>query len=211
MLEILFQNQDFIAIDKPAGISVHNMEDEENILILLEKQLQVKKLFPVHRLDKETSGILLLALSSTSAKTLSEEFQSKNIIKKYIAILKGELSPQAGIWSNPLTNKADGRKNPAGISKDRVSCETRFHVLKSSPYFSLCEFELITGRCHQIRKHAALAKHEIVGNSIYSIPKFNKKIASTFEVELMYLHCSMLEIKGQRIESPLPQCFNQFF
>lgn len=211
MLDILFQDKDFIAINKPAGLSVHNAEDENNVLSLLEKQLQIEKLYPVHRLDKETSGTLILAFSSPAAKTLSDEFQNKTVQKNYIAVLRGQLTTNNGIWCKPLTNKAEGRSNPAGKSKDRIPCETRFHVIKSTPYFTLCEFQLITGRRHQIRKHAALAKHEIVGDSIYGIPKYNKKIASTFEIERMCLHCSMLVILGQKIESPIPQCFEFFF
>jgi len=211
MIDILFKNNDFVAVNKPVGISVHNNETGECLLLLLEKELNVKKLYPVHRLDKETSGIQVFALSQMAAQKLSEEFQNKNVQKKYCAILKGELRPIKGIWNSRLTNKAEGRKNPAGALKDRVLAETQFFVRRSSPFFTFCEFNLITGRRHQIRKHAALSKHEIVGDVIYGIPKYNKKIAKTFNNERLFLHCFKLEILGQIIECSVPKCFYLFF
>lgn len=211
MITILFQNKDFIAVDKPAGISVHNAEGDENLLLVLEKQLHLEKLYPVHRLDKETSGVQLLALNQDSAKRLSDEFQGKTIQKHYVAILRGQLQEDSGAWQSPLTNKAEGRKNPAGLTKERVPCETQFHVLRRSKYFSFCEFRLITGRRHQIRKHSALAKHEIVGDSIYGTPKYLKKMASLYPSQRLYLHCLKIEVLGQKIESPIPSSFDLLF
>lgn len=211
MITILFQNDDFIAVDKPAGLSVHNAEDPENLLLLLEKQLQLEKLYPVHRLDKETSGVQLLALSQSSAKKLSDEFQGKTIQKNYVAILRGKLEEESGTWLAPLSNKAEGRKNPAGLSKERIPCETRFQVLRRSQYFTFCAFHLITGRRHQIRKHAALAQHEIVGDAIYGTPKYLSKISSLYQNNRLYLHCEKIEVLGQKIESPIPSSFDLLF
>ncbi|MBF0312678.1 MAG: RNA pseudouridine synthase [Oligoflexia bacterium] len=211
MIDILFQNDDFIAVDKPYGISVHNNEDPENLLLVVEKQLKIAKLYPVHRLDKETSGVQVFALNEVAARKLSDEFQKKTVLKIYRGILKGQLKQKSGAWVKSLSDKAEGRKNPAGLLKNRVLCKTLFRVLKSSNYFTSCEFSLITGRQHQIRKHAALANHVLVGDARYGDLRYNQKIASIFKIERMLLHCLQLEILGQRIESPLPSCFLDIF
>lgn len=208
-IEILFRDKDFLAVEKPAGVSVHNNEDSQNLLQLLEGQLKLSKLFPVHRLDKETSGIQLLALNSDSARALAEEFQGRSVKKTYVGVLRGQLRTKEGLWAHPLTDKAEGRKNPEGLSGARVPCETKFRVLRESQYFTFCEFDLMTGRQHQIRKHAALANHPLVGDERYGDPKYNKKIADLYGLVRMCLHCSLIEIHGQTIESPVPLSFEK--
>jgi tRNA pseudouridine65 synthase len=207
-IPILLKDSEMLAVDKPAGISVHNNEDPENLLTLLSKTQHQLKLFPVHRLDKETSGIQILALNEQAAKTLAEEFQKKSVEKFYAGILRGQLKSQSGIWNQSLTDKSEGRKNPAGMSKDRVPCETRYTVKKFNQYFSFCEFQLITGRQHQIRKHTALANHPLVGDGRYGDPKYNGKMANLYKTERMFLHCQRLNILGRQIESPLPVEFS---
>ena len=210
-MKILFQNQDFIAVDKPTGISVHNNEDSENLIDTLQSQLKLNKLFPVHRLDKETSGVQVLALNEVSAKKLAEQFQNHSVTKIYFGVLRGQLKEKEGLWKLALSDKAEGRKNPAGQSKDRVPCETRFKVLQQSQYFTACEFHLITGRQHQIRKHAAMTNHAIVGDSRYGDQKYNQRMAQLYKTERMFLHCSKIEIAGQKIESPSPELFEGIF
>lgn len=206
-VKILHQDQEIVIVDKDHGISVHNNEDPQNLLSILEKQLNLAKLYPVHRLDKETSGIQVLALNASAAQRYSEEFGKKTVRKQYIGILRGQLKVNKGVWAKPLTDKAEGRTKPEGASKDRVPCETAFRVLQGNSYFSLCEFDLKTGRQHQIRKHTALTNHPLVGDPRYGDPKYNKKIASLYNQDRMFLHCFGLEILGLRIHSPLPLSF----
>lgn len=208
-VQLLFQSDDFIAVNKDASLAVHNNEDPQNLLLLLEKQLQLPKLFPVHRLDKETSGVQILALNSDRASRLSDEFQKRSVKKLYTGVLRGQLKIKKGSWIRPLTDKAEGRKNPEGSSRDRVPCETKFLVVKESQYFSLCEFDLITGRQHQIRKHTAGVNHPIVGDPRYGDPKYNDKIAILYRSDRMYLHCSCIEILGLKIDCPAPESFEK--
>jgi tRNA pseudouridine65 synthase len=210
-VSILFQNADFLAVDKPVGISVHNNEDPQNLLLLLKNQLQLTQLYPVHRLDKETSGVQVLALNEDAARMLAEEFHKRTIQKLYLGVLRGGWKQDEGIWNQALTDKAEGRQNPAGMAKFRVRCETRYKTLKTSEFFTLCEFDLITGRQHQIRKHAAIAHHSLVGDSRYGDTKYNKKIANFYQTQRMFLHCSTLEIAGQRLKSPTPEEFEAVF
>lgn len=209
MIEVIFQNSSWIAVNKPEGISVHNNEDPKNLLVCLEKQLKFEKLYPPHRLDKETSGIQILALNKNSAQELSEAFESRSVKKIYVGILRGKLKSHEGTWSHALTDKAEGRKNPAGLSRERIPCETRFKVIQDSKFFSYCEFQLMTGRQHQIRKHSALSNHAIVGDSRYGDKKYNEKMASLYKTTRMFLHCTRMEILGQTLISPAPHEFSE--
>lgn len=204
---VLFEDADLLAVDKPAGISVHNNEDPSNLL----KQLQSKygSLFPVHRLDKETSGIQLLAKNEKAASVYAQEFQSKSVKKFYVGIIKGQLDEPRGTWRADLTDKAEGRNNPAGSRRDQIPCETRYEVLEANQYFSLVRFHLITGRQHQIRKHCALVNRPLIGDGRYGNPKYNEKMASIYKTDRMFLHCEDLEIKKHRIVSPMPLEFAQ--
>jgi tRNA pseudouridine65 synthase len=204
---LLFQNGDFVAVDKAAGISVHNNEDPQNLIGVLQKQLGSEKLYPVHRLDKETSGVQIIALNPKAAKALAEEFEKRSVKKVYLGLLRGALKIEQGLWNHPLTDKGEGRRNPAGAPKERVPCETQFRVLKKSDYFTFCEFNLITGRQHQIRKHAAVANHALVGDPRYGDERYNKKISGIYKTSRLFLHCSRLEIADQVLESPTPEGF----
>jgi RluA family pseudouridine synthase len=206
-ITILFKDPDFLAVDKPAGVSVHNNEDPTNLLLLMNASRTGQKFFPVHRLDKETSGVQILALSADAARTLAQEFEKRSVLKIYTGILRGELKEKEGVWSLSLSDKAEGRKDPRGISRERVACETRYRVLKSSKYFSLCEFQLMTGRQHQIRKHSALANHALVGDPRYGDKRYNEKMAELYKTPRMHLHSTRLEIAGHKIEAPIPQDF----
>lgn len=174
---------------------------------LLERQLNLAKLYPVHRLDKETSGVQLLALNSEAARAMADEFQKKTVKKIYIGLLRGQLKIPEGVWDKPLTDKAEGHKNPQGQTKDRIPCKTLYRTLKASSYFTLCEFDLQTGRQHQIRKHAALTNHALVGDPRYGETKYNTKMGSVYKTGRMFLHCSRIEIFGQTIDCPPPDIF----
>ena len=210
-IQILFQNHELVVVDKPHGLSVHNNEDPINLLSILDKQLKVEKLYPIHRLDKETSGIQIFALNQAAARKLSDEFQEKTVKKIYIGILRGQLKESKGQWNKKLTDKAEGRTNPQGMSADRVPCETKFTVIRSSKFFTYCEFDLITGRQHQIRKHTALINHSLVGDSRYGDKSYNKKMANLYKTERMFLHCLKVEILGMTFESRVPDEFEHLF
>ena len=206
-VRVLFQNSDFLAVDKEAGISVHNNEDPANLLLVLQSQLKIRDLYPVHRLDKETSGVQVLALNESAARALAEEFQERTVKKIYVGVQRGALKTAGGVWNQSLTDKAEGRNNPAGLSKARVPCETRFKVLKANKYFTYCEFDLLTGRQHQIRKHTALANHALVGDPRYGDAKYNRRMAEIYGTDRMFLHCHRLEIAGQKLEAAIPAVF----
>jgi len=208
-IEVIYQDKSILVVNKPPGISVHNNEDPENLLSVLAKQLKLGPLLPVHRLDKETSGLQILAFDAEGAKALATEFQNRAVKKIYQGILRGQLKIKQGVWSRPLTDKAEGRKNPEGKSPDRQPCETMFKVIGESQYFSLCEFDLKTGRQHQIRKHAALANHALVGDPRYGESKYNEKMAKLLSEPRMFLHCSEISLLGKTFLASLPESFQK--
>jgi len=208
-INILFQSRELLVVDKPVGISIHNHDSDENLISLLGQQFPNLKLFPVHRLDKETSGVQIFALDEKAAAQVASIFQNRQLQKKYIGVLRGQLKDDEGTWKQSLTDKAEGRKNPAGMAKDRVDCETKYKVLKKNSFFTLCEFDLITGRQHQIRKHTALCNHPLVGDPRYSDPKYNQKIFKIYSTERMFLHCERLELDSDQLKfkADLPEDF----
>lgn len=208
-VSIIHQNEDVLVVNKPAGLSVHNNEDSQNLLKILEKQMGFQKLLPVHRLDKETSGVQILAFHSKAAATWAKQFEDRLTTKLYFGVLKGPLKTNEGLWNRALSDKAEGRKNPQGQSKDRVPCETKFKVLETNKYFTLCEFLLITGRQHQIRKHAALEGHPLIGDPRYGTPKYNEKIAQIYNQNRMFLHCGDVQILSSTFKADVPIEFDE--
>lgn len=229
-LIILHETADYLAIDKPCGISVHNDGVEQNnILDLLGGSLHL-----AHRLDKETSGVLLLAKSSGAAAALMKALDAKSTKKVYRAILRGVLNfkiegprkpenlsmsnedfsaPQdIKTWTWPLTDKPEGRQNPQGRTADRLQAQTRFEKIRGNNYFTEIRAEILTGRQHQIRKHAAIAKHPVVGDQRYNDRNYNQKIFDLYNFERMLLHAASLEFihreESIRIEAPLPSPFS---
>ncbi len=210
-IQVLLQDKDWLVVDKPCGLSVHNNEDPENLIQKLSAQCGIKDLLPVHRLDKETSGVQIFALHKKSAQKLSQEFQENRVNKIYRGLVKGAFKMKTGLWNKPLTDKAEGRRSPQGLSRNRVPCQTEYKVIKESAHLSLCEFRIITGRQHQIRKHAALAKHPLVGDSRYGSQTLNQKIKELYGVSRMFLHCQKIEILGVTLLSKSEPNFDVFF
>lgn len=217
-LTIVAKSKNWLIVDKPPGISVHN--EAGDVRSILQKQLpsgSFHDIHPVHRLDKETSGLLLIATEQKTAAALAEQFQEHKTEKMYYAVLRGsmDVSDNWQEWSMPISDKAEGRKNPQGPLKDRVEAKTRYRVLKSNKFFSLVEVHLLTGRQHQIRKHSAIAKHAIVGDSRYGDPKYNSKMAQLYNTERMFLHAFRLSItidgKIQTFETAMPEEFKNLF
>lgn len=209
-IEILLKKKDWVVVNKPSGLSVHNNEDKTNLLQELKAQ-GLEDFSPVNRLDKETSGIMVLSGNSEISSKLQASLSAKSTSKIYFAIVKGNFTKEqmSGVWKQDLTNKAEGRKNPLGVKSNRVKCTTNYIVLKSEKYLSLLQFKIETGRQHQIRKHCILAKHQIVGDSRYGDKKFNSLISQKYSFDEMALHSHQLsfifESKTYQIKSAPPK------
>lgn len=182
-IEVLASGKTWLALDKPAGISVHNTSGKDLCSIAKELIRKDDVIFsrlglmadidfsPVHRLDKETSGVIILAGNRETLRFFSDQFKSHKIAKQYIAILHGRLDiPKQNnpweSWTWPLSKTACGRQNPQGPGR-RLPSETRFKIIEHSIHYTMVEIDLLTGRKHQIRRHAKLAGHPVVGDTRY--------------------------------------------
>ena len=230
-IPILYLPKGWLALDTPSGLSVHN--DPGNDLVShihtricsdssLAARIETQPSFrvhPVHRLDKETSGVILLATDNDVLRRLSEMFMLGRIKKKYLALVHGNFNPESTpsenhIWDFPLSKTAGGRNNPAGKGK-RVNCKTRYRVNQQRLHYSLLEIELLTGRKHQIRRHAKLSRHPVTGDTRYGSKKSVTYLRNTLSYERLGLHCKSLEFipPGQKkvvcitSQNPLTEMF----
>jgi len=208
-IHILDFQKGWLAVDKPCGLSVHNDPGNDLVYmlsnrirsdVLLKKHLGISASFrihPVHRLDKETSGVILLATDINVLRNLSELFMKSGVKKKYLALVHGVFdheaeSHQYHIWDYPLSKTAGGRKDPVGKGR-LVNCMTRYKVLQQSSRYSLLEIELMTGRKHQIRRHAKLSGHPVTGDTRYGSKKSIRYLKNTLSYHRTGLHCKCLQ------------------
>lgn len=170
-LEIVYEDADLVAIHKPAGLlsvaSAH--EGEKHALAMLRAQLgrprQESHLWPVHRLDRDTSGVLLFATSAAIKETVSAAWASAE--KTYLAIVEGTPSPAAGTIDQPLRMDSKGFRAYVGAHAQAKAAVTHFQTIRSVKQRTLLEVQLETGRQHQIRAHFAWLKHPVVGDVRY--------------------------------------------
>lgn len=210
MLDIVLENDFFIVINKPSGLSAHN--DEPSLLTLLKKQK--KPDFIVNRLDKETSGLMVIAKRADFHALLGEALKEGK--KTYRALLRGELPKNETKWSKPISDKAEGHKNPQGLKKDQLDALTLVHIERQSKYFTEVTLDLKSGRQHQIRKHACIAGHAILGDSRYNEKKYNEKMFGYYPnaEKRMYLHAEKLEFTFEDMKYRVktePLNLDQFF
>ena len=215
-LDIVFQDEHLVAINKPHGLLVHRSsiarDVEEFALQLLRDQLEVH-VFPAHRLDRKTGGVLLFALSKDVEKLMQLQFQENKVDKKYLAIVRGHTPAEEEI-DYPL-RKENGTLQDA-FTKYRTLAVAELDVpLGSHPTsrYSLVEANPQTGRMHQLRKHFSHVFHPIIGDRTHGCNKQNKLFKERWEMDTMLLHASQLSfnhpITGMpvRIEAPLQDEF----
>ena len=210
IIEIIEETADWIAVSKPAGLSVHNAEDGYNLLSILEEQLGCT-LHAAHRLDQPTSGVMLLGKNPKSTTMLQESLTTAT--KEYTAILRGVLKQKEGSWSKPLTNKGEGFRNPQGRKADRIPAQTFYKTVQSNQYFTMVNLRLGTGRQHQIRKHAVLEKHQVIGDSRYGDRRYNTMMSKRYGFTDLCLCASKLEVTLDSVpycfEAPLPMAWSK--
>ncbi|WP_293886928.1 MULTISPECIES: pseudouridine synthase [unclassified Sphingobacterium] len=197
-LEILYEDESIVAINKPHGLLVHRSsiarDASEFALQLLRDQLG-KTVYPAHRLDRKTGGILLFSLDKETDQYLQKSFQERKVDKKYLAVLRG-FAPAEGLIDYPL-KRDDGTTQEAQTSF-RLLAQSELSVpfgkFPTSRY-SLVEANPITGRMHQLRRHFAHIFHPIIGDRPHGCNKQNKFWKETYQMDTMLLHASELTFK----------------
>ncbi len=164
--EIVFENEKFVAINKPSGmLTIPDRAQSEKSLkeYLIEKY---RTIFIVHRLDKDTSGLILFAKNDITHKYLCKIFEERNVEKFYLGLVIGEIKELSGIIDAPI---AEHSMNKALMTIHRrgKSSQTGYEVLESNKHFSLVSFQLFTGRTHQIRLHCKNIGHPLVCDELY--------------------------------------------
>jgi tRNA pseudouridine65 synthase len=202
-LRILHRDEAVVAIDKPAGLLVHrsalDAHEPHNALHQAQAQLGMP-LWTVHRLDKATSGVLLLARSAAAARALAAAFEAGQVRKRYLALVRG-WPPAAGTIDQPLAR--DPERPSAG--QPRVPARTDFTRLAcfewpfgdgrhASSRYALVEVQPLTGRRHQIRRHFKHIAHPLVGDSTHGKGAHNRAVAHWLGCGRLWLHALALEL-----------------
>ena len=190
-LEILYQDDYLVAINKPNGLLVHRTkianDATEFALQILRDQMD-RHVYPCHRLDRKTSGLLLFALDKSTNSLMQLQFSEGRVNKKYLSIVRG-FTPNEEVIDYPL--KKDNGKLQDAITKyktvDRTELEIPFAGHATSRY-SLLEVEPLNGRMHQIRKHLAHIFHPIIGDRPHGCNKQNKLFKEKWNMMSMMLH-----------------------
>ncbi len=197
-LEILYHDNYLVAINKPHGLLVHRTriaaDADEFALQMLRDQIEMK-VFPLHRIDRKTGGILLFGLNKEIDKSMQTAFAERKVNKKYLAIVRG-FTEDHGTIDYPL-KKENGNEQQAithYATLDRVELNIPLGVHQTSRY-SLLKINPITGRFHQIRKHLTHINHPIICDKPHGCNKQNKMFQEKFDLTTMMLHASELSFK----------------
>lgn len=192
-LNIIYEDEAFLIINKPAGIPVHpSMEHytdslSNGVKFYFNKINLKKKIRPVNRIDKDTSGIVIFAKNEYIQECLVKQMKSNNFVKKYIAVVEGHLDKKSGVINAPISRK-QGSIIERQISENGDTAITHYTVLNSSSTFDVVECILETGRTHQIRVHFSHICHPLLGDTLYgnSSPFINRQALHAYKVEFIH-------------------------
>jgi 23S rRNA pseudouridine955/2504/2580 synthase len=202
-LEIIFEDDEIIVINKLAGVAVHEGKGllrRHSLLGVLEARYRPQGIAPrlVHRLDKDTSGVLLVAKSEGTAKQLEELFANEKLDKEYLCLLVGRLQRNQGTIDFPLPGRA----------AESVRAQTRFRVVERFSETTLVRANIATGRMHQIRLHFAQYGYPVAMDDQYGDFSFNKRFRKQCGLRRQFLHASTLALlyhgKKHSWTAPLP-------
>ncbi|WP_373501712.1 RluA family pseudouridine synthase [Desulfococcus sp.] len=175
-LDIIFQDKDLLVLNKPAGMVVHPAPGHPSGTLVNALLHHCPDLVGisgeirpgiVHRLDKDTTGILVAAKNAEAQAGLAEQFKLRRIQKKYLAVVHGHMETSRGSIVMPIGRHPVDRIKMSTIAKSGRNAETRWVLLEPLPQASLVEVDLLTGRTHQIRVHFAAIRHAVVGDPLY--------------------------------------------
>lgn len=192
-INIIYEDEAYLVVNKPAGIPVHPSMDHytdslANGVIFYFNQIGLKKkIRPVNRLDKDTSGIVIFAKNEYIQECLIKQMKNKQFIKKYIAIVNGNLDNLEGIINAPIARKENSIIERC-VSETGDTAITHYKVLKRNDNFDVIECILETGRTHQIRVHFAYLGHSLLSDTLYGVssPLINRQALHAYEVEFIH-------------------------
>ena len=222
-IEIIYQDDQFLAVNKPEGLLVHktNIDKYETRYLLQELRDQIGKyLYPVHRLDKPTSGLILFALNPETAAFLQKQIEDNTAKKDYLLVCRG-YCPENGTIDHPLKpiDEFKSKRKKPKEQKPAKSATTTFKRLNiielpvsidkyPSSRYSFVKARILTGRKHQIRRHFKHISHPIIGCPKYGKSTHNKYFSEQLETPRLLLHSYQMTIKNpltdEEIQLPAP-------
>lgn len=225
---VLYEDKECLVINKPAGISVYPINEADKSETIIDYSLQnfkVKFKDPerpgiVHRLDKETSGVLILAKNQEALDYLMAQFKQREVKKVYWALVYGIMQHPEGIIDSPIQRSHKHRKKmslaAAGTGREAIS---QYKVLKEyrldpKHLLSLIEVRIHTGRTHQIRVHMSSIGHPVIGDVTYGNSSMNRKFIKKYGLRRQFLHARLVEFKTPvkdkqvSVEAELPDELN---
>jgi tRNA pseudouridine65 synthase len=206
-LEILHLDDWLVVASKPGGMLVHRSAEAADRVFLLQELREAvgRHLYPVHRLDRAASGAIAFAFSSEGARELQARLGAADACKEYLALVRGS-TPERGEIDRPL-------KSDKGVPQE---ARTAFERLAETTGCSLLRVRITTGRRHQIRRHLAHIKHQLLGDSTYGKGRINAHFRECFGLPRLFLHAARLELDHPggggrlRIVAPLAADLREF-
>ncbi|WP_282037819.1 pseudouridine synthase [Saccharicrinis aurantiacus] len=206
MLQIIYQDEHLVVINKPHGLLVHRSPiaaDAEEFAVQMLRDQIGQKVFPVHRIDRKTSGILVFGLSGEIARLIQEQLEDHATNKTYLAIVRGYF-PESLELDYPLTN--DTGKVQEALTHFKCLKHTEVDVpfgKHATSRYSLIEAYPKTGRMHQIRKHLKHLRHPIIGDRPHGCNKQNRLFKAQWNMTTMMLHAQKLNLSHPITNEPL--------
>lgn len=213
-LELLHEDAGLLVLNKPAGLLVHptqlDAHETDSLLARAEAQFG-QKLYPAHRLDKGTSGLLLMARDATTAAQLGEAFREGQVAKRYRGLVRGWPKGDEGLIDHPLARDPERPSQGQTLlpAQTRWRCLQRLEwPLSTQPGFAstrgaLLELEPLQGRRHQLRRHCKHIAHPLIGDATHGKGPLNRLLAAHFGLARLWLHAQWLRLPdGRSFEAP---------
>jgi len=209
----IYEDDDLVVLNKPAGIVVHGGTGRSwgviELLRVLRADANTWQL--VHRLDRETSGCLLIAKSMPVLRRLNAALAAGELVKEYLSLVKGRLSVNKREVKAPLASHRTGLgERMVAVDESGKTAQTRFETLQEFPQATLVRVRLLTGRTHQIRVHASHLEHPVAGDDKYGNRDFNRQMRQ-LGLRRIFLHACQLELphnmgmRRRKFAAPLPE------
>jgi 23S rRNA pseudouridine1911/1915/1917 synthase len=233
--KVIFENNDYLVLEKPCGLLVHATEKNETDTLvdwLLKKYPEMEKVGEnkyragiLHRLDKDVSGVMVVAKNDRAFEHLKQQFKDRKVKKEYLALVYGRLPQETGEIDLPIGRGREGqfvahpKSGQEKFQADDRLAKTKYQLLEQIKDYSFLLVQILTGRTHQIRVHFSAIGHPIVGDQIYKPKKqflhlFSQRI-KVVDPGRIFLHSTRLgfiDLNGQWVEfeSPLPSTLTDF-